>query len=204
MIAWDEKPVVITVAPTGAEVTREQHPAIPYTPQEIAAEVQQFQQQQLKSGKFGSFGGAVEEAITESAAQPNSQQPGTESNSWRDYLPRQEQTPASNSGSTSNLANSVQSALNGTFRTAPGRNSFQQPQLQQQSQPPDNYQPQMMQQYQQYQSQVQTQAQGAYQQVEDTYRNVQDAYQQVQDSYRQAKEHVESSPLFAPRTKVTR
>ncbi len=39
MIAWDEKPVVITVAPTGAEVTREQHPAIPYTPQEIAAEV---------------------------------------------------------------------------------------------------------------------------------------------------------------------
>lgn len=31
-------PVVITVAPVGAEVTREQHPGVPFTPTEIAAE----------------------------------------------------------------------------------------------------------------------------------------------------------------------
>lgn len=33
-----EPPVIITVAPTGAEVTREQNPHVPYTPQEIASE----------------------------------------------------------------------------------------------------------------------------------------------------------------------
>lgn len=33
---WNDDPVVITVAPTGAEVTREQNPAVPYTPEEIA------------------------------------------------------------------------------------------------------------------------------------------------------------------------
>jgi 3-keto-5-aminohexanoate cleavage enzyme len=33
-----EKPVVITVAPTGAEVTREDNPALPHTPAEIAAD----------------------------------------------------------------------------------------------------------------------------------------------------------------------
>lgn len=36
---WDGRPVVITVAPCGAEVMREQNPAIPYTPSEIADEV---------------------------------------------------------------------------------------------------------------------------------------------------------------------
>ena len=35
----DGRPVVIGVAPTGAEVTREQNPAVPYTPTEIAGEV---------------------------------------------------------------------------------------------------------------------------------------------------------------------
>jgi 3-keto-5-aminohexanoate cleavage enzyme len=35
-LSWDEKPVVITVAPTGAEVTREDNPALPHTPAEIA------------------------------------------------------------------------------------------------------------------------------------------------------------------------
>jgi 3-keto-5-aminohexanoate cleavage enzyme len=35
-MAWDSKPVIITVAPTGAEVTRENNPAVPYTPAEIA------------------------------------------------------------------------------------------------------------------------------------------------------------------------
>lgn len=34
-----DAPVVITVAPTGAEVTRRDNPAVPYTPQEIADEV---------------------------------------------------------------------------------------------------------------------------------------------------------------------
>jgi 3-keto-5-aminohexanoate cleavage enzyme len=33
---WDANPIVIVVAPTGAEVTRQQHPALPHTPQEIA------------------------------------------------------------------------------------------------------------------------------------------------------------------------
>jgi 3-keto-5-aminohexanoate cleavage enzyme len=33
---WDAEPVVIVVAPTGAEVTREQQPALPHTPSEIA------------------------------------------------------------------------------------------------------------------------------------------------------------------------
>jgi uncharacterized protein (DUF849 family) len=37
-VSWDEKPVVITVAPTGAEVTREDNPALPHTPAEIAAD----------------------------------------------------------------------------------------------------------------------------------------------------------------------
>ena len=37
-MAWDEKPVVITVAPTGAEVTRDDNPALPHTPAEIAAD----------------------------------------------------------------------------------------------------------------------------------------------------------------------
>src|SRR5436189_3985363 len=36
---WDELPVVITVAPTGAEVTRADNPALPHTPAEIAADV---------------------------------------------------------------------------------------------------------------------------------------------------------------------
>src|SRR5712691_4064470 len=36
-MAWDEKPVVVTVAPTGAEVTRADNPALPHTPAEIAA-----------------------------------------------------------------------------------------------------------------------------------------------------------------------
>ena len=35
----DGRPVVICVAPTGAEVTREHNPAVPYTPTEIAGEV---------------------------------------------------------------------------------------------------------------------------------------------------------------------
>ncbi len=37
-MSWDVKPVVITVAPTGAEVTREDNPALPHTPAEIAAD----------------------------------------------------------------------------------------------------------------------------------------------------------------------
>jgi 3-keto-5-aminohexanoate cleavage enzyme len=37
--AWDELPVVVTVAPTGAEVTRADNPALPHTPAEIAADV---------------------------------------------------------------------------------------------------------------------------------------------------------------------
>jgi 3-keto-5-aminohexanoate cleavage enzyme len=38
-LRWAEHPVVIVVAPTGAEVTREHNPAVPYTPAEIAADV---------------------------------------------------------------------------------------------------------------------------------------------------------------------
>ena len=37
--AWDELPVVVTVAPAGAEVTRADNPALPHTPAEIAADV---------------------------------------------------------------------------------------------------------------------------------------------------------------------
>jgi 3-keto-5-aminohexanoate cleavage enzyme len=37
--AWDELPVVVTVAPVGAEVTRADNPALPHTPAEIAADV---------------------------------------------------------------------------------------------------------------------------------------------------------------------
>lgn len=36
--AWDASPVAIVVAPTGAEVTRAQQPALPHTPAEIADE----------------------------------------------------------------------------------------------------------------------------------------------------------------------
>ena len=38
-MTWDEHPVVITVAPTGAEVTRDDNPALPHSPEEIAADV---------------------------------------------------------------------------------------------------------------------------------------------------------------------
>jgi 3-keto-5-aminohexanoate cleavage enzyme len=38
-MSWDAQPVVITVAPTGAEVTRTDNPALPHTPAEIAADV---------------------------------------------------------------------------------------------------------------------------------------------------------------------
>jgi 3-keto-5-aminohexanoate cleavage enzyme len=38
-VTWDELPVVVTVAPVGAEVTRADNPALPHTPAEIAAEV---------------------------------------------------------------------------------------------------------------------------------------------------------------------
>ena len=37
-MSWDATPVVITVAPTGAEVTRADNPALPHTPAEIAAD----------------------------------------------------------------------------------------------------------------------------------------------------------------------
>jgi len=37
--AWDALPVVVTVAPTGAEVTRADNPALPHTPAEIAEDV---------------------------------------------------------------------------------------------------------------------------------------------------------------------
>lgn len=37
MTAWDAHPVIITVAPVGAEVTRDNNPGVPYTPAEIAA-----------------------------------------------------------------------------------------------------------------------------------------------------------------------
>ena len=36
MNRWNEDPVVITLAPTGAEVTRADNPHVPYTPREIA------------------------------------------------------------------------------------------------------------------------------------------------------------------------
>jgi uncharacterized protein (DUF849 family) len=36
---WAAGPVAIVVAPTGAEVTRADNPAVPYTPGEIAREV---------------------------------------------------------------------------------------------------------------------------------------------------------------------
>jgi 3-keto-5-aminohexanoate cleavage enzyme len=39
-VAWDALPVVVTVAPTGAEVTRADNPALPHTPAEIAAAVE--------------------------------------------------------------------------------------------------------------------------------------------------------------------
>ena len=38
-MSWDTQPVVITVAPVGAEVTRDDNPALPHTPAEIAADV---------------------------------------------------------------------------------------------------------------------------------------------------------------------
>jgi 3-keto-5-aminohexanoate cleavage enzyme len=38
-MSWATDPVVITVAPTGAEVTRDDNPNVPYTPEEIAEEV---------------------------------------------------------------------------------------------------------------------------------------------------------------------
>jgi 3-keto-5-aminohexanoate cleavage enzyme len=38
-VTWDELPVVVTVAPVGAEVTRADNPALPHTPAEIAADV---------------------------------------------------------------------------------------------------------------------------------------------------------------------
>jgi 3-keto-5-aminohexanoate cleavage enzyme len=38
-MSWSTDPVVITVAPTGAEVTREDNPKVPYTPEEVAEEV---------------------------------------------------------------------------------------------------------------------------------------------------------------------
>jgi 3-keto-5-aminohexanoate cleavage enzyme len=36
MTAWDYHPVILTVAPVGAEVTRDHHPGVPFTPDEIA------------------------------------------------------------------------------------------------------------------------------------------------------------------------
>ena len=36
MNSWDSEPVIITVAPVGAEVTRSNHPDVPFTPSEIA------------------------------------------------------------------------------------------------------------------------------------------------------------------------
>jgi len=38
-VTWDELPVVVTVAPTGAEVTRADNAALPHTPAEIAEDV---------------------------------------------------------------------------------------------------------------------------------------------------------------------
>jgi 3-keto-5-aminohexanoate cleavage enzyme len=37
-VGWDDNPVIITVAPVGAEVTRADNPALPHTPAEIAAD----------------------------------------------------------------------------------------------------------------------------------------------------------------------
>lgn len=37
-MGWDDNPVIITVAPVGAEVTRADNPALPHTPAEIAAD----------------------------------------------------------------------------------------------------------------------------------------------------------------------
>jgi 3-keto-5-aminohexanoate cleavage enzyme len=37
MEAWDTHPVIITVAPVGAEVTRDNHPNVPFSPTEIAS-----------------------------------------------------------------------------------------------------------------------------------------------------------------------
>ncbi len=37
-MTWDELPVVVTVAPTGAEVARADNPALPHTPAEIASD----------------------------------------------------------------------------------------------------------------------------------------------------------------------
>ena len=36
MTSWDRHPVILTVAPVGAEVTRDHHPGVPFTPDEIA------------------------------------------------------------------------------------------------------------------------------------------------------------------------
>ena len=36
MKTWDSEPLIITIAPVGAEVTREHHPDVPFTPEEIA------------------------------------------------------------------------------------------------------------------------------------------------------------------------
>lgn len=38
MTAWNDRPVSVTVAPCGAEVTREHNPALPHTPEEIAGD----------------------------------------------------------------------------------------------------------------------------------------------------------------------
>jgi 3-keto-5-aminohexanoate cleavage enzyme len=38
-MSWTTEPVIITVAPTGAEVSREQNPRLPITPEEIARDV---------------------------------------------------------------------------------------------------------------------------------------------------------------------
>ena len=35
-MAWDSEPLIVTIAPVGAEVTRDNHPGVPYTPAEIA------------------------------------------------------------------------------------------------------------------------------------------------------------------------
>jgi 3-keto-5-aminohexanoate cleavage enzyme len=39
-VLWDELPIVVTVAPVGAEVTRADNPALPHTPAEIADAVE--------------------------------------------------------------------------------------------------------------------------------------------------------------------
>lgn len=36
MTDWNQAPVILTVAPVGAEVTRDHHPGVPFTPEEIA------------------------------------------------------------------------------------------------------------------------------------------------------------------------